>query len=217
MDPRLFLWSEISASAAAEGAERRARALLLGAPEPWRSWGECLIPAVDLDGVRLSSLAAAARLAGDAVAGVVLTRDGGYVPVPGLPPHPLLLPGSAVVAVARDQAGCAGAHGSFLSPSAGGLVRITVQDCRDESTDHLAALVLVRPAGDLAGLGFADLVLLGALLQGWDDERIAARFAIRQVAAHTARLADRLRLPSDHALLVHVARQGRYIPPALWP
>jgi hypothetical protein len=166
---------------------------------------------------RLPSVAAAAQLPGDAVAGAVLTRAGHCLPVPGLPSHPLLTSDSQVVAVAREHAGTAGAHSSFLSPWAGGLVRITVLDCRDEKSDHLAVLVLVHPAGDLAGLDPGDLQVLGGLLQGWDDERINAGCAVPRAAAQAEGMARRLRFPSTHALLVHVAREGRYVPPALWP
>jgi hypothetical protein len=165
---------------------------------------------------RLSSLAAVARLAGDALGGAVLSRAGRCLPVPGLPQHPLLTDGSSVVAVAREQVGAAGAHSSFLSPWAGDLVRITVLDCRDEPADQLCALVLVRATGDLAGLRPTDLHVLGGLLQGWDDERIGAGCAVPRVAEHAEGMARRLALPTVHALLVHVAREGLYIPPVLW-
>jgi hypothetical protein len=165
---------------------------------------------------RLSSLAAAAELTGDALGGAALTRGGRCLPVPGLPFHLLLAPGSGVVAVARAQVGTPGAHASFLSPLAGGLARITVLDCRDDHTDQLSAVVVVRRAGDLEGLDRTDLRVLGALLEGWDAEQIGVGCAVPSVARHVARLAARLDVPSTHALLLHVARAGLYVPPALW-
>jgi hypothetical protein len=166
---------------------------------------------------RMPSLAALAESVGDAEGGAVLTRAGRVLAVPGLPPHALLAAGSPVVAEAHRHVGTAGAHATFLSPSAAGLVRVTVLDCRDETADHLTGLVLVRAAGDLAGLAPADLELLGALLEGWDDEDINARCEVTHVAAHTDELAGRLGDSSTHALLVHVARAGLYVPPPLWP
>jgi hypothetical protein len=165
---------------------------------------------------RLPSLVAAAELAGDAIGGTVLTTSGRCLPVPGLPGHPLLAPDSPVVAVARRHAATAGARSSFLSPFGEGLVRITVLGCRDESVDHLVALVLVRRATDLAGLSPTDLRLLGGLLEGWDDDRVGAGCGVRRVSSHTSRLAERLGAASVHGLLVDAARNGRYVPPALW-
>jgi hypothetical protein len=165
----------------------------------------------------LPSLAVVARLGGDAVGGVVLTGTGGCRPVPGLPPHPLLAAGSSVLAVAAEVAGTPGAHASFLSPWADDLLRITVLNCRDESADHLAAVVVVHPAGDLSGLGPRDLRVLGGLLQGWDAERVGTSCAVPSVQRHLDGLTRRLTFASPHALLVHVAREGLYIPPPLWP
>jgi hypothetical protein len=165
---------------------------------------------------RVPSLTALARLAGDAEGAGVLSHGGRCLPVPGLPQHPLLAVDSPVVAVARRHVGAPGAHSSFLCPSADGQVRITVLDCRDETADHLTALVLVRPAGDLSGLAPAELELLGALLEGWDHEDIRGRCGVAHVAAHVDDMARRLGRASVDALLLHVAREGLYVPPPLW-
>jgi hypothetical protein len=101
---------------------------------------------------RLPSFASAAQLTGDAVGGIAITRAGRGVRVPGLPTHPLLVEGSAALAVARRYARAPGTMSTFLSPWADGLLRVTVLDCRDETADHLCSLVLVRPAGDAAHL-----------------------------------------------------------------
>jgi hypothetical protein len=167
---------------------------------------------------RLPSLGAVARLAVDAVAGTVLTHDGRPLPLPGLAEHPQLAPGSPVLSVARAYLTAPGACASFLAPisdPAGALVRITVLDCRADTPDHLAAVVLVRD-GDLAGMGAEDVQVLGALLDGWPDERIAARFPGVTVAECVNRVADRLALPSRPRVLLHAAREGLFVPPPLW-
>jgi hypothetical protein len=165
---------------------------------------------------RLPSFAAAARLVGDAVGGVVLTRAGRSVPIPGLPTHPLLAEGTMTRAVARRQAGAPGAASTFLSTWSGRLVRVSVLDCRDDAADHLRTLVLVRSAGDAAGLGMADARLLGALVEGWDDGRIRAGAGLTDPSDHALRLAGELGLSSIEALVQHAARNGWYLPPALW-
>lgn len=166
---------------------------------------------------RLPSFAAAAQLTGDAVGGVALTRAGHGVPIPGLGTHPLLVEGSATWAVARRQARAPGAVSTFLSPWAGSFVRVSVLDCRDETADHLCALVLIRPADDASHLGLADLRVLGALVDGWEDDRIRAAVGLPDPAGYVQALARRLALPCAGALVQHAAREGLYLPPALWP
>jgi hypothetical protein len=168
---------------------------------------------------RLPSLAAVARLTGDALGGAVLTSGGRALPLPGLPENPLLASGSTVVAVAREYLTAAGARTSFVSPSPGpgdGLVRIMVLDCRDQRPDHLSAVVLLRPVGDLQGLGRTDLEVLGALLHGWGAKRIGDRFPPPFVHARVERMAAQVEVPSSRHLLLHAARAGLYVPPALW-
>src|SRR3954454_1264168 len=70
---------------------------------------------------RLPSFAAVAQLTGDAMGGIAITRTGRGVRVPGLPFHPLVVEGSAALAVARRYARAPGTV-SFLSPWAGGLL-----------------------------------------------------------------------------------------------
>jgi hypothetical protein len=165
---------------------------------------------------RLPSFAAAAQLIGDAVAGIVITRAGRGVRVPGLPPHPLLDEGSATLAVARRHARAPGTVAAFLSPWAGALRRVSVLDCRDEQADHLCSLVLIRPADDASHLELSDLRLLGALVEGWDNERIGAGVGLPDPSGYARELARRLALPSTEALVHHAAREGLYLPPMLW-
>ena len=183
------------------------------------SWGRLLpglrpILVTALD--RLPSFAAAAQLTGDTMAGIVLTRSGRGVRIPGLPTHPLLREGSPVLALAGRHARAPGTASSFLSPWAGALLRVTVLDGRDETADHLCSLVLIRPAEEGSHVGVSDLQLLGALVEGWDDDRIRAHLGLRDPASRAEELARRRALPSTAALVQHAARAGLYLPPVLW-
>jgi len=166
---------------------------------------------------RLPSFAAAAQLTGDAVGGIAITRAGRGVRIPGLPTHPLLSQGSAALAVARRHSRAPGTVSTFLSPWVGGLLRVSVLDCRDETADHLCSLVLIRPAGDASDLGLAEVRLLGALIEGWEDERIRADLGMSDPSGYAHDLARRLGLPSTGALVQHAAREGLYLPPMVWP
>jgi hypothetical protein len=91
-----------------------------------------------------------------------------------------------------------------------------VLDCRDETADHLCSLVLIRPAGAASHLGLSDVRLLGALVEGWDDERIRAGLGLSDPSGYAQDLARRLALPSAQALVQHAAREGLCLPPVLW-
>ena len=66
---------------------------------------------------RIPSVAAAAQVVRDADAGIVLSRAGNALPLPGLPGHPLLTAGSAVLAVAARQLAAGDRHSRFLTPT----------------------------------------------------------------------------------------------------
>lgn len=89
-------------------------------------------------------------------------------------------------------------------------------DCRDETADHLCSLVLIRPAGDAALLGLSDVRLLGALVEGWDDERIRKELGLTDPSGYAQELARHLALPSVGALVQYAAREGLCLPPMLW-
>jgi hypothetical protein len=93
---------------------------------------------------------------------------------------------------------------------------VSVIDCRDEKMDHLDAVVMVRPADEAAHLGVRDTQLLGALVEGWDDERIRSVLGLADPTHHAEQLAGRLGLQSIVALVQHAAREGLSLPPALW-
>lgn len=165
---------------------------------------------------RLPSFGEAARLTGDPLGAVVVTRTGRTVPLPGLPSHPVLAEGSAALGVARRHASGPGAASAFLAPWGGRLLRIDVLDCRDETADHLCALALAHAADEAVGLGWADLRLLGALVEGWGDDRVRASHALPDPARSVDDLARCLGVPSKEALVRHAARRGLHLPPLLW-
>ena len=165
---------------------------------------------------RLPSLAAAAELTGDALSGIALTRSGRTVRIPGLPLHPLLREGSPTLAVARRHLGAPGTVSTFLSRWDGEPHRVHLLDCRDDEADHLCALVLIRPAGVAAHLGELDVRLLGALVEGWDDARIRVQLGLSDPGRQVEQLARDLGLSSAGALVRHAAREGLYLPTALW-
>ncbi|TFV73039.1 hypothetical protein E4P40_20185 [Blastococcus sp. CT_GayMR20] len=71
----------------------------------------------DLD--RTREIAETALVIGRASAGVVLTRGGDVLPLPGLPDDRLLAPGSPVLAVAADELADNDAYTTFLAPAPG--------------------------------------------------------------------------------------------------
>src|SRR3954447_5461728 len=115
-------------------------------------------------------MAETARIIEKAGAGVVLTRGDDVLPLPGLPDHPLLVPGSAILTVAAEELAKGGAHATFLAPAPGTdgeqLIRVTAFDFARPDLDHLSAAVLVSPSGDLHGLTPLDLRILGLLVEG---------------------------------------------------
>jgi hypothetical protein len=171
---------------------------------------------------RTRDIAETAGIVERAGAGVVLTRAGDVLPLPGLPGDRLLAPGSPVLEVAADELAAGGAHLSFLAPApgAGGepLVRVVALDVARPDLDHLSAAVLLCPPGDLRGLGTMDLRLLGLLVEGVTAVPALARSL--QVSPKTAAGARERALAalgtSDlTAAAVRALRGGWRIPPGL--
>jgi len=138
--------------------------------------------AVAVDPMR--SLAVVAGVVGDATAGIVMTRAGEPLPLPGMASHPLLAAGSALLPVAATQlAGLA--QTSFLCPyedpdTDARLVRVSVLGSPSGLPDYLAAIVLISPAVGLHGLTRRELELMALLVQGWTNPRIAAGLFVTQ-------------------------------------
>ena len=176
----------------------------------------------------LRSLATVARLIAHATAGVVLTPAGTVQPLPGLAGHRLLASGSGVLAAAAGQLAEGGSQISFLAPlqADGGapgdgaetFVRITVLAAPPQVRRFATAVVLAGPAGDLHGLSAQELRVLGLLLTGASNERIAVALGItsRTVDGHVVRVRAKLAARSRTAAATRALRLGLFVPAALF-
>ena len=172
----------------------------------------------DLD--RTRDIAATAQVVERASAGVVLTRGGDVLPLPGLPDDRLLAPGSPVLLLAAEELATSGAYLSFLAPTVGAgsteLIRVIALDVARPELDHLSAAVLLCPPGDLRGLTVLDLRVLGLLVQGVTDIPALAQslqVAKEAVAESLERSLIALRTSDLTAATVRALRGGLRIPP----
>jgi DNA-binding CsgD family transcriptional regulator len=170
----------------------------------------------------LRSLATLAGMVHTAGAGIVLAPSGAVLPLPGLPGHRLLAPGSGALAAATAQLAEGGPVVSFLAPLpvAEGVethARITVLAAPPDLRLLAAAVVLVSPAGDLHGLSRRELQVLGLLVTGASNEQIAAALGIttRTVAAHVEHVRAKLAAPSRTAAAARALRLGLFVPSSL--
>jgi DNA-binding NarL/FixJ family response regulator len=155
-------------------------------------------------------------------AGVVLARSGAVLPLPGLPAHRLLMPGSGVLTAAAAQLAEGGPLVSFLAPlprmdgtdSEETHARITVLGAPPDLQLFAAAVVLVSPAGDLHGLSRRELQVLGLLVTGASNERIAGALGIttRTVELHVQHVRSKLAAPSRTAAAARALRLGLFVP-----
>jgi DNA-binding CsgD family transcriptional regulator len=166
----------------------------------------------------MRTLTTLARVVGNAEAAIVLTRAGNPVPLPGLPGHPVLAIGSDVLAVATEELRYR-AYAIFLcpverTPAGDGYVRITALACPPEPPHHLAAVVLVSPPGELYGLTRRELEILGLVVNGWPNRRIAVALFItgRTVAAHLEHILAKLGVATRTHAAARAYRQGVYVP-----
>jgi DNA-binding CsgD family transcriptional regulator len=178
-----------------------------------------------IDPVR--SLAAAARLVRDATAGVLLTHSGDVAPIPGLPAHQLLTSGSSVVKAALQMS--PRAHASFLVPypyTADRYLRITVLEVPAEASASYTAILTISPCGDLKALTRRELEILGLMIAGWPNLRIARsmRMPERTVASQVDHILVKLATHCRALAVVRAQRDGLYIPtqlagilPGEWP
>jgi DNA-binding CsgD family transcriptional regulator len=170
----------------------------------------------------LHSLATIAGMVHGAIAGIVLTAAGSTQALPGLPDHPLLVSGSGVLAATTAQVADGSLYCSFLAPvpPAEGTdthLRVTVLAVPPDVRLFATAMVLLSPAGDLHGLSPRELQVLGLLVTGVSNERIAAALGIsaRTVAVHIDNLRAKLAASSRTAAAARALRLGLFVPPAL--
>jgi DNA-binding CsgD family transcriptional regulator len=169
----------------------------------------------------LRSLSTVAGLVGHATAGVVLTRQGNSLPLPGLPPHAVLRSGSAVLSAAATELDDH-THASFLCPYRGRegperQIRVTALSCPPDLPRYLVAVMLISPAGETFSLTRRELEILGLLVEGWPNARIAKALFVSHstVTTHVEHILAKLRLPSRAAAGVLALRLGLYIPLSL--
>jgi hypothetical protein len=175
---------------------------------------------------RTREIAEIARIVEAATAGVVLTRGGDVLPLPGLPGDRVLAPGSRVVATAAAELTTSAGYVTFLAPTTGpddgnsGLVRVTALDCARPDLDHLASAVLLLPPGDLHGLTALHLRLLGVLAERWTTvPEIAVALGVdeRTVAEALREALSALETTDLTTATVRAVRTGLRIPPQLAP
>jgi DNA-binding CsgD family transcriptional regulator len=168
----------------------------------------------------MRSLRTAASVVRGAVAAVVLLRDGGTTPLPGLHDHPLLAGGSPVLDAARGAIRSGQVYTSFLWPCGGrhapeGHIRVTVMKGTDDVLPVLPGVVLLSPAGDLRALTARELEVLGLLIEGYGNQEIARTLVVapRTVATHLEHILLKLKVPSRTLAAVRAERVGLYVPP----
>ncbi|MGY1640118.1 response regulator transcription factor [Geodermatophilus sp. SYSU D00703] len=167
----------------------------------------------------LRSLAAAARVVRGATAGVVLCRDDGPRPLPGLHGDALLAPGSPVLTVARSHIDDGQVFASFLWPRGGrhapdGHVRVTVLASPGEAPASVLGTVVLSPVTDLRGLTPRELEVLGLLIDGCSNQQIARALVVaaRTVAAHLEHILAKFDAPTRTLAAVRAEREGLYVP-----
>jgi DNA-binding NarL/FixJ family response regulator len=101
-----------------------------------------------------------------------------------------------------------------------GHVRVTVLAFPSEPPHHLVAVVVVvvvAPAGDVRGLTGRELEVLGLLIEGWTNARIAAALVLapRTVATHVEHILAKLGAGPRALAAVRGVGQGLYLPRAL--
>ncbi|QJY44796.1 response regulator transcription factor [Pseudonocardia broussonetiae] len=167
----------------------------------------------------MRSLLGTAHLVRGATAGAVLRADGGCQPLPSLPAHPLLDPGSSVLAVARERIDDGHLHSSFLWPRGGphapdGHVRVTVLSAPEDVPPGLTGLALLSPATDLRGLTPREIEVLGLLVEGRSNQEIARTLVVapRTVASHVEHVLGKLGASTRTLAAVRAEREGLYVP-----
>jgi hypothetical protein len=171
---------------------------------------------------RTQEIATIATIVGTADAGVVLTRGGDVLPLPGLPDDRLLAPGSPILTAATHELSAGGPYTAFLAPAAGTdgerLARVTALDCALPDLDHLSAAVLLSSPENLRGLTPLDLRVLGQLVAGTTQvPALAAALHIdpRTTTEALLRVQVALDAPGLTAAATRALRTGLRIPPAL--
>jgi DNA-binding CsgD family transcriptional regulator len=165
----------------------------------------------------MSTVAGLAALVADAQACIVVSRAGTVQSLPGMPSHPLLAQNSSVIPAALGKLTRHRTHTAFLCPfphGRNGYVRVTGIACQPQAPHNFTALILISPAGDLHGLTPRELEVLGLLIDGRSNQRIASALYIteRTVAAHLEHIRAKLDAPTRTVAAVLSLHQALYVP-----
>ena len=173
--------------------------------------------ALAVDPVR--ALAVAVRTVHRATSGVLLGRDGRTAPLPGLPGHDALVPPSPLLETARGLHD--GPSTTFLLPlpDPGAYLRVSVLAVPPDCGSQVAAVVVLSPPGDLAGLTRRELEVLGLLVEGRANADVARLLGVtpRTVATHVEHLLVKLDADTRTVAAVRAQRRGLYVPRGLLP
>lgn len=154
-------------------------------------------------------------------AGVVVTRAGKVVALPGVPGHPMLSEHAPVLVVAARLLAARSVHATFLCPTSTrdstAYVRITVIGSTGRLPNHLAGAVVMSArteATETADLVRPEAELLGMLVEDRPLSRIADALSIdgRTLAGHLTTLEHKLGAPSREAAVLRAFRRGLYVP-----
>jgi DNA-binding CsgD family transcriptional regulator len=178
-----------------------------------------LAPAIANAVDQMRPVVTVAQTIAGAMAGIVMIRPGRTEPLPGLPVHHLIEEDSAVLAaVARHLVEGQGRI-SFLCPCITGAgdddhLRITALACSPELFHRPTTVVVVSPPGQLYGLTGRELEILGFVVEGWSNNRIAGVLFIteRTVAAHVEHILAKLGVANRTLAAVRALRAGLYVP-----
>ena len=131
-----------------------------------------------------------------------------------------------MLSAAAAQLAEGGSQTSFLVPATGEIagdgaathVRITVLAAPADVRRYATAVVLAGPAGDLHGLSTQELQVLGLLVTGASNERIAVALGItrRTVDGHVEHVRAKLAGRSRTAAAARALRLGLFVPPTLF-
>lgn len=125
-----------------------------------------------------------------------------------------------MLAVVAQQLAGARHYVSFLCPYSAqeedpdSHVRVTVLPCQPQLACCPAAIVVMSSPGTLCGLTPRDLEILGLLVEGSSNQRIAAALCIkaRTVATHVEQILVKLDTRSRALAAVRALNQGLYVP-----
>lgn len=177
-----------------------------------------LAPLIALAVDPLRAVGALASLVNGAVAGVVLTRAGQTMPLPGLPDHRLLGSGGPVLDEAASCLDAGQTYGTFLAPDhPHGYLRARVLACPALPPGYLRAVVLLCPPGNLYTLSHQELRILGMLIGAWPPARIAADLCLTGKTLHMTLddIGTKLDASSREVAVMRAAGQGLYLPPSM--